>query len=486
MNPSQAPQSTQLKVGIFTLFGLFLIGAVTVYVNDKPFWWRPCQLVRINVDDATGLKNKSPIRSLGLEIGYLRSVDLAETHVTLGICVTAPVEVLPTTRAYIRGEGFLGDKFVELKPIKYLGSHADDTGNVPLDTSTPSPSTSSTSSWLDRAYQWAVPSAEADEAQADDKKPAEKGQRVIPVGEGNQDVSKLVDRVDSMVNEMTGLTNNLKNALNPEDLKKTMNQLNHALENASRTLSPEGGLNQTAQRTLAKLEDAIEQMRDMLTRVNKGEGSVGMLLNDPAYAEQIKEAINNINKLLSKVGGFRFVIDISASRLAAYDGSRGDFKLTIWPKPDHYYLIGISVDPKGRVQDEDTTTTVGGQTTFVHTETVETTGILITAMVGKVFWNRVDLAVGALYGDGAVSASLNLGPHGHEEYVRVQDDIYAREGSSLDDRLRAIVHPLPWFPTLYATGGIEAFRQVNGGVNYFYGAGITFDDEDIKLLFALR
>src|SRR3954467_13556721 len=122
MNTNQASNSTRFRVGIFTLLGLLLIGGATVFVNDQPYWWRPCQLVHISVEDATGLKSKSPVRSLGLEIGYLRSVELADSRVDLGICITAPVEVLPTTKAYIRGEGFLGDKFVELKPVRYLGS----------------------------------------------------------------------------------------------------------------------------------------------------------------------------------------------------------------------------------------------------------------------------------------------------------------------------------------------------------------------------
>src|SRR4051812_17436205 len=121
MNPSLAPKSTRTKVGVFTLTTLLLIAASTVYVNDRPYWWRSCQLVKIAVDDATGLKTKSPIRSMGIEIGYLDSVELEETKVALGICITAPVDVLPATRAYLRSEGFLGDKFVELKPVRYTG-----------------------------------------------------------------------------------------------------------------------------------------------------------------------------------------------------------------------------------------------------------------------------------------------------------------------------------------------------------------------------
>src|SRR3954452_23794019 len=110
MDTTHSSFSTRIKVGIFTFIGLVVLAVTTVMVNNRPYWWRPCQFVKINVEDATGLKTKSPIRSLGIDIGYLKNVELTETHVSLGICVTAPVEVLPTTRAYIRGEGFLGDK----------------------------------------------------------------------------------------------------------------------------------------------------------------------------------------------------------------------------------------------------------------------------------------------------------------------------------------------------------------------------------------
>jgi phospholipid/cholesterol/gamma-HCH transport system substrate-binding protein len=514
---------------MFTVLGLVLIGAITVFVNDKPYWWRACQMVRINVDDATGLKSKSKVQSLGLEIGYLSTVELAETHVTLGICITAPVEVLPSTRAYIRAEGFLGDKFVELKPVKYNGpgsKAAPDSGKG-----------NSESSGLRKFIQtasrfsaWAFESeARAEDARAEEAdtrgdesppaaeqaapptnpaKPAEKatapaprksrGQgREIPVGEETQDVQHLVNRVDELVNEMTNLTSNLKTAINPEELRSTMRQLNRTLEAASRTLAPEGGLNQTAQRTLAKLEDAIEQMRDQMTRVNRGEGSVGMLLNDPVYADEIHEAIRNINKLLSKVSGIRFVVDVGAEELGGYDSARGWFHLQIWPRPDHYYLLGIGVDPRGKVTQLTTTTAAGGIQTVTQSTTVESTALVLTGMLGKVLYHRLDLSVGVLNNDGTGSVLLDLGPHEREEMLQVRADVYSRGvaasgtgGLGLDGRFTAIIKPFagnpnPW-SAIYVKGGLESVHQVNGTTAYLYGAGVSFDDEDIKLLFALR
>ncbi len=506
MHTTDSTHSTRFKVGIFTLIGLMLIGITTVVVNDKPYWWRSCKPVMISVDDATGLKTKSAVRSLGLEIGYLSTVVLSETHVQLGICITEKVEVLPQTRAYIRGEGFLGDKFVELKPIKYVGPMPDMGTIQPAMTGTPvqtpsvvprrserspgsagsvpgyaiSEPVSAASSAAAFAVSWIFDAILPQALAAED---AAKTQQ-IPVGEGSQDMTKLVNRVDSLVNEMTNLTQNLKTAINPEDLRATMKQLNRTLENASRTLAPEGGLTQTAQRTLAKLEDAIEQLRDQMTRVNQGEGSVGSLLNDPSYADEVRQILKNANRLLSKVGDVRFNVNVGAEKIMGYDSGRAWFTLGIWPSKDRYYLLGVSQDPRGRRSSLTTTTTVGGVTTTTQSSQTESTGILFEAMLGKVFFNnRLDLSLGVLHNDGALSAMVNLGPTGQEEQFQIRGDIYSRTDSPVDGRLTAIIHP--WLTT-YIRGGIESFRTVNGTFPFSVGAGLSFDDEDIKLLFAFR
>lgn len=494
MNSLDASMYTRIKVGLFTVLGLLLVGAVTVLVNDKPYWWRSCQLVKISVEDATGLKTKSAVRSMGIEIGYLKSVDLSETHVDLGICVTAPVEVLPSTRAYIRGEGFLGDKFVELKPVRYLGGPRSGSGSIDL-------KHANYARWMNWAWDAILPSAHAEEgvalaadstattvpaAPATTKPAARTGTsgRQIPVGETSQDMQAVVNRVDGLVNEMTQLTSNLRQAINPEELRATMKQLNKTLENASKTLSPDSGLNQTAQRTLAKLEASIDQLRDMLTRMNKGEGSVGRVVNDPVFADELEKALKSLNKILGRASEFRFVVDIGGQRLRGYDGSRGYFKFYIYPNPERYYLLGISVDPRGRRSITNTLTEAGGTSTSIRTTQVEETGILLTGMVGKLFFDRrLDLSIGALYGDGAVSAAINFGPVKHEADLQLRGDVYSRgQDVPTDARLTLTARV---FEALYLDGGLESFRKIEGKTAWSYGAGVAFDDEDIKMLFTL-
>ncbi len=489
MTTMQNLWSLRFRVGVFTVLTLLLIGGLSVYVNDRPFWWRQCQLVHINIEDATGLKTKSPIRSLGIQIGYLNTIQLTETHVRLGICVTAPVEVLPATRAYIRGEGFLGDKFVELKPVRYLG-----------ETPAPSPEASPLGQALRGFSRLLVAEAWAEEASAQATprapRPAPQGTRradgarEIPVGSESQDVQQLVNQVNQLVGEMKGLTNNLKQAIDPVELRQTMVQLNRTLENASRTLAPEGNLNSTAQRTLAKLEDAIEQLRDQMTRVNKGEGSLGMLLNDPTYAEEIREAIRNVNRLLSQVGGVRFVVNLGVENIPVYEGARGWFQLQIWPNRTRYYRLGITVDPRGSRRVTNTTTTSAGVMTTTQVTQVDQGAFLFTAMFGKVFKNRLELAAGALHNDGTGSVALWLGPTDMEDLIVLRDDVYSRgQGFGLDNRVSVTVRPFRGpnvLSSLYVVGSVEGYRKVNGSIPVAYGAGVTFDDNDIKLLFAFR
>lgn len=544
MNPTEANRATTIRVGLFSLFGLALIGAFTVFVNDKPYWWRKCEPVFINVEDATGLKPKSAIRSLGLQIGYLHSVELTETRVRIGVCITAPVEILGDTRAYIRGEGFLGDKFVELKPVRYTGSSKVGPRGAPAvppaPVSAPSPAESSTaenrkpSSKVGKVSHLQKELAEhpfSDPVKALESKPvliekeksplevqrelesesvdfrfspgkildffipSAKAEDVsnakeVQVGTSNKDMDKLIEQSNKLMIEMTDLTKNLKEGFQPQELRQTIQQLNKTLEAASRTLSPEGGLNSTARRALEKLEKAFDSMQQQMDRINRGEGSLGRLLNDPVYADETLKAMKNLNKLLNKAADIQFIVRLGSEQLPAYDGGRGYFQMQVYPNPSRYYLVGITIDPRGSRKVLNTTTTSNGQSNSVSTEQIEEGGILLTGMLGKVLYNRIDVAAGALHGDGAVSLALHLGPTGYENMLTVKNDAYVRgRGFGLNDRLTLTVRPFAYndmLNTIYLTGGIESFKKYNGKTPYLFGAGVTFSDDDIKLLFAFK
>lgn len=470
--------TSKWKVGIFSIVGLALIGYLSIYVNNHPYWWRKCVPVTVTVEDATGLKPRIPVKSLGLEVGFIEDVFLFGSGVRIKICVTGPVEVTSETRAYVRSEGFLGDRFLELRPMKYLGKQAPvepaipeekDDAAAPVVPSVPPPPLHKKTSF--RILNFLFPTAHAETASKD-----------VPVADKAADVQQVM-------NEIRQLTSSLKDAIKPDEIRSTVQQLNKTLENASKIIAPEGSLSSTAKRALLKLEDAIDQFRDQVTKINQGEGSVGKILNDPVYADELKKALENINKFLNRASDIRLNVMMGVQQLDAHQGSRGVFQLGIWPKVDRYYLIGLATDPRGRISQITTTTQISGQTNTVQSTQVERGGLAITAMIGRVFFQRLDLSMGMLYGDGAVSAAINLAWWGEQvDALQWKNDLYFRNRAEVgnwnvvpDFRSYLIFQP---FSIFYAEAGIEGLRKVGGKASYLYGAGFRFDDDDIKLLFS--
>jgi phospholipid/cholesterol/gamma-HCH transport system substrate-binding protein len=436
-------------------------------------WWKNCRHVKIQVDDATGLKSKSQVRSLGVNIGYLNTVALQGNNVLIGLCLTAPVDVIPETKAFIRSDGLLGDKFIEIKPVRNLQSMVQSYLFVPF----------AILSWSLSPFICDAQAESSSEAISVSHHHVTDPNSGTIQAESGSDLNQLMNRVDSLVEEVTKVASNIKNAINPEDIHKTLGKLNVALENISKTVAPDGGLNQTAQRSLLKLENAIEQVQAIVTRINKGEGSVGMLINDPTYAVEIKRAIDNLNKLLDKVSRIRFVIDIMGNYITQYNGVRAGVNIGIWTRPERYYLLGIGSDPRGDVFRTQNTTTIGTSTQTVSTRTTEYNDALFTAMIGKVFQKRLDLSLGLLFGYGTASLMLNLGPQDDPCSLQLRSDFYYLQ--QVDARLT-----LSYFlsDTLYLKGGMESFRRSPDTHRpvFTFGLGINFDDEDLKLLLALK
>jgi phospholipid/cholesterol/gamma-HCH transport system substrate-binding protein len=498
-NPNEASTKIKWRVGMFTLGGILFIGVLSIYINNRPFWWRPCELVQVTIEDATGLKKKSPVKSLGLDIGYISDIGLVGQGVKLVLCITGPVETIEAkTKAYVRGEGFLGDKFLELKPVKYTGSHlmegdsAETSAPSAIEektapTVTPANSTSG-ASLLRKIFGFESAYAEGMSVLGSAQAAPQKKSKQVELGEKSVDMQEMMTQLNSVMGEVKGITSSLKESINPEEIRGTIKQLNKTLEEASKTFSPQGGLTQTAQRTLIKLEDTIEQFRDQLTRINQGQGSVGMVLNDPTYAEELKKALINLNKILGRASDMRLSVQLGVIQLNAYNASRGEFQVTIWPRKHRYYMLGLASDPRGTITQDTITTSVGGTETTVQSTKVSQGGFAITAMVGTVFADRFDVAVGVHHGDGAASLGLNLGPADSKEMIQFKNEIYFR-GKTVngawtaqpDARSYLILQPISIF---YLSGGIEGYRKVNGSLSTSFGAGLRFDDEDIKLLFS--
>jgi phospholipid/cholesterol/gamma-HCH transport system substrate-binding protein len=509
-----------LKIGIFTTIGIAMIVGFSVYVNDHPYWYRACNEVNIHVDDATGLRRKSPVKTLGLDIGYINSVQLDGERVMVKVCVTGPVKLNADTRAFIRSSGFLGDKFLELKPVDRLdGASATPASSTPPapapeDDTTPSdelknsshaplrdsgrvpdsiravpypaeeqafpeelaPTTKMMGKILSSAIDFLVPSAQA----ADNNNPTLSATKEAELQDTVKKVGKLIDQLTLMVGDLREVTQQ-------KDFKETIVNLNAAMKHLELLLRPSGKVMKNVDDAMESLRNTMASAEAVMNKVKEGEGSLGKFINDPALYEDLRGAIQSINLLLGKAGALKTYVDIGGWQIPAYDGGKARFSVIIAPNPGRYYLIGLTSDPRGRDRKTVTTTRVNNGPVSTEVKNVnEEKGLRITALFGKYF-GPLDLRVGVIEDFGAVGAGIWFDEN---RRYGIHADVYY-PGKNQQLQVRAYARAQIW-SSVYVIGGVDGHRKYfnpdtgKNKIPYFAGAGLFFDDDDLKYLLAFK
>ena len=482
-----------IRLGVFAALGIGIIVGFSFFVNDQPFWYRACNAVDISVDDATGLRRTSPVQTLGLAIGYIKAVTLDSSNVVVSVCITAPVQLRNDTKAYVRSIGFLGDRFLELKPVDVnsIGPAGHKMPATPLDDEEQSSNRIESNkklSFLHRAWDWLVPSAGASEAQAADLISTAEAQGNPVVRQNTQlqaqreaELTDTMKKVSKLVDQFTLLVKDVRQATSQVEFKDLIVNLNQAASNLATLLEPKGAVTANIRKSMDSLRSSLEGFDKALQKVNRGEGTIGKLINDERLYDEALAAVRGINTLIGKAGSLRVFVDLSGDNIPAYDGAKARFYLMIEPNPTRYYLLGVSTDPKG-VEERTTTQTITNGVASNKEEKIvnRERGLNITAAFGKYF-GPLDLRVGLIES----AAALGVGYWLDEEHsYGIMTEVYKQ--SKRDPYRVRIVGRVKVFSGLYVRGGVEDIKKYNNKYPYFFGAGLFFNDEDIKYLLAFR
>jgi len=227
---------------------------------------------------------------------------------------------------------------------------------------------------------------------------------------------------------------------------------------------------------------ASDQLREMIVsfnqiteKINRGEGTIGKLINEGETVDNINETLTGINDYLKKEERFRTYVDYRGEYLFDSNDMKSYLSLRIQPKEDRYYLLQLVDDPAGKKKVTETTTTVGGVTTIEHKEEIDKDELKFSAQIAKRYYN-LGLRGGIFESTGGVGA----------DYYFLDDRlILSLEAFDFDPdrnphlKFKADFTPLHY---IYITGGLDDFISDEGMESVFVGAGLRFSDEDLKTL----
>jgi phospholipid/cholesterol/gamma-HCH transport system substrate-binding protein len=105
-------------VGIFLVFGLLLIGYMTVQLGHVSFFGDNTYPLSASFNSVTGLRVGSPVYMLGLEIGRVDGLTLDQQNqrAAVEIRVKKGINIYDDAIASIKTEGLIGDKCLSINP----------------------------------------------------------------------------------------------------------------------------------------------------------------------------------------------------------------------------------------------------------------------------------------------------------------------------------------------------------------------------------
>jgi len=457
--------SAEAKVGLLVIVGSVVLLVMTFAVGKYQFGEQRGYILQAAFDSVAGLDTKSSVRMAGVKIGVVEKVELEDSRARVTLRIDPEVQILRGTEAMVKTMGLLGEKYVEFVPVKHGRPQP------------PSP----------------------------DGSPYFKGGERVQSTVSPSDVDKLVNQLSAIADDIKQVTASLsqvfgteRGARSMEDILGDLRQTTANVKEFSSALRSDGGeLIMRLNELVASLNGVVGDNRDNFKvtmenikeasksaelalasienatkKIDRGEGTIGKLVNDDSMYNNIDSAAKGISDYTSR-----------AERLKTIIGFRGEYhfpqsqtyaSLELKPRPDQYYLIEITSDPFGKYSRTETTTTPGGT---VVSETYEDKFVFSVEFAKR--WGNLAMRLGIIESTGGIGADYYA--FGDRLKFSLESwNFNSKQPQNENAHVKATAN-YSLGKTLFVNAGYDNFLNKDRAAP-FVGIGLRFDDEDLKYL----
>jgi phospholipid/cholesterol/gamma-HCH transport system substrate-binding protein len=460
-----AKLSAEAKVGLLVLGGSVILLWLTMMVGKfeigKPAGYRVTALF----DTISGLDLKAAVRMAGVQIGTVETVELEDSKAKVILRINPDVKIPRGTEAAVKTMGLLGDKYVDLVPPQLKAE--------------PGASREHSGYYRDGdRIERSIASSDADQlisklsAIADDIKQVTGSLRqVFGTERGAQsmedilhdlrqttanikdfsstlrsDGSELVMRLNELVAGLNGVVGE-----NRDNLKVTMENIKEA--------------SKSAEMALASVENAAR-------KIDRGEGTIGKLVNDDSMYNNIDGAAKGITDYTSRIERMKTVVGFRGEYM--FPEGKSYVSLELKPKPDKYYILEVVSDPFANYNRTVTTTTPGST---VVTETFENRFKFSLEFAKR--WGNLALRLGLIESTGGVGSDF----YALDDRIKFSLDAWNFDSTEPDNENAHVKATAAYSlnNTLFVNAGYDNFLNSRRATP-FVGLGLRFDDDDLKYL----
>ncbi len=486
-----------LKIGIFFIIcsccaGIYIYKSADFFEGDTKTYYALA-------DDAMGLLRDSDVLVSGVVVGKLDKIGLEKGKAKFTLKISKEVPLYENAKLEKVMESMLGTNVLVLAPgdsSAPLLKENDYIKNV------------KTSSGMSAAMSKVSEIMEKTDALMEkvlERENQEKLNKIIDMlvrttENTTQNVEGSMNMLSSVLKDMSEVMQKV-NAKSDSEMEKLSKILENTLKVTDRIAEISDGKDEKLNQTLDDLRNslkliadelaasrgAMQDVRDITSNVNQitekvanGEGTVGKLLTDEKLYEDIVKVSDKLTDYADTLLGMKVYVDAHSNYMVFNNSFKTYFDITLQPRQDRFYLLGVVDDPRGNVSHTVTThtTDVDGTTYIVEDDkTVVSDKLKFNLQIGRIF-GPVALRGGIFQNKAGFGIDYNPW-----KYVSLSAEIFDfSSGGAPQLRVQGLARPLLWtiepFSWLYITAGGEDL--INGQRDLYFGLGLRFDDDDLK------
>lgn len=249
-------KSTEVKVGLLIGIGLALFMITTILLGGGKKVFTPVYSLNVRFESVAGIAPGSVVQLLGITVGNVKRISFVPEspmlEVELEIEKDYQHRITEGSIAGVRTQGALGDKFIFITP-------GPDTAPI--------------------VAEGALLRTE------------EGGDLFTALSKRGDDVQRLFDAVTEMHRLLANLNADGRSAQLMPNLVKSTDQLHRVLSNLNHLINDVRGTGEEN-----RLRSSLTHLDSVMRKIDRGQGTLGALINDPEIHERIKSALGSSDR----------------------------------------------------------------------------------------------------------------------------------------------------------------------------------------------
>lgn len=447
----------EFKVGLLAIATLAAIVFMSFKITSNQSGFGNYQTYRTIVKDASGIFPKTPIKIAGIAAGRITSIELQGNTALITFEILKQIQVTKNSKLRIKSVGFLGDKYIEI----YVGD---------------SPELLAKNDFIDSEEAAGIETLvkDASEVLADVKAITKSlKDSIAPEGQPSP-MKKILADIGALVENTRAATESLKRVMTGNEEK--LNAMVENLESFSYELAyqvdkgnPDSAMADIKE-ILANSKKITADLNSLVADVKRGKGTVGKLLVEDEIADQVKDTLASVQKIVGKADAIRTELSVFTGANTE-GGGESEVALRIFPSPERFYHLGLTTSEIGPDKETITETTTNGSTVVSNKKERDRDTFRFNVQIGR----RVqDFA----FRGGLIESTGGLGLDYYLQNLGTKFSLEAFDYKKDKGANLRFITELQLWNVLYGRASLNDMGRKDRSATV--QAGLRFNDEDLK------